>query len=169
PAGEGDTRGRERPAGEPDEPRVEGQRRRAEIERHEVASREFDPHLIRVDQRDGITLADHRFDHGDRGGVDTPSKAPRGSFLGLQPPPDPGPQLGADHHVLAQGRTGRRCSPREGMPGTTDPYPTLLRELDDAELLAATDLLDARDEQVDTPPVEQVREPLPRLDEDRDA
>src|SRR5262249_30618305 len=47
--------------------------------------------------------------------------------------------------------------------------PALLRELDDAELLAATDLLDARDEQVDTPPVEQVRETLPRLDVDRDA
>jgi hypothetical protein len=55
------------------------------------------------------------------------------------------------------------------MPGTTDPDPVLLRELDDAELLAATDLLDARDEQVDTLAIEQVRETLPRLDVDRDA
>ena len=53
------------------------------------------------------------------------------------------------------------------MLGTTDPDPALLRELDDAELLAAADLLDARDEQVDTPPVKQVRETLPRLDVDR--
>ena len=79
-----------------------------------------------------------------------PSKAPRATFPGLQPAPDPGRQLGADHHVVAQGGTGQRRSPREAMPGTTDPYPALLRELDDAELLAATDLLDARDEQVDT-------------------
>jgi hypothetical protein len=55
------------------------------------------------------------------------------------------------------------------MPGTTDPDPALLRELDDAELLAATDLLDAPDEQVNTPPVKQVRESLPRLNEDGDA
>jgi hypothetical protein len=55
------------------------------------------------------------------------------------------------------------------MPGTTAPYPALLRKLDDAELLAAMDLLDARNEQVDTPPVKQVREALPRLDVDRDA
>ena len=55
------------------------------------------------------------------------------------------------------------------MPGTTDPDPVLLRELDDAELLAATDLLDARDEQVDTPPVKQVRETLLWLDVDPDT
>src|SRR5262249_6084383 len=110
----------------------------------------------------------HRLDHGDRGGVDMPSKAPRATFPGLQPAPDPGRQLWADHHVVAQLRTGRRRSPREGVPGTTDPDPALLRELDDAELLA-TDLLDPRDEQVDTPPAKQVRETLPRLDVDRDA
>jgi hypothetical protein len=46
------------------------------------------------------------------------------------------------------------------MPGTTDPYSALLRERDDAELLAAIDLLDARDEQIDTPPAKQVRETL---------
>jgi hypothetical protein len=55
------------------------------------------------------------------------------------------------------------------MPGTTDPYPALLRELDDVELLVAADLLNARDEQVDTPPAKQLREILPRLDVDRDA
>src|SRR5262245_24391697 len=98
-----------------------------------------------------------------------PWKGARATCLGLEPTPDPGRELGADHHVVAQGRTGRRRSPREGMPGTTDPDPALLRELDDAELLAATDLLDARDEQVDTPAAEQVRETLPRLDVDRDA
>jgi hypothetical protein len=46
---------------------------------------------------------------------------------------------------------------------------TLIREFDDAELLADMDLLDARDEQVDTPAAEQLRETLPRLDEERDA
>jgi hypothetical protein len=55
------------------------------------------------------------------------------------------------------------------MSGTTDPNPVLLWELDDAELLTAADLLDARDEQVNTPPAKQLRETLPRLDVDRGA
>jgi hypothetical protein len=98
-----------------------------------------------------------------------PPEAPRATFPGLLPAPDPGRELGADHHVVAQRRTGQRRSPREGMPGTTDPYPALVRELDDAELFAVLELLDARDEQVDTPPAKQLGETLSRLDVDRDA
>jgi hypothetical protein len=55
------------------------------------------------------------------------------------------------------------------MTRTTDPYPALLRKLDDAELLAAAKLLNARDEQVDTPAAKQSRETFPRLDVDGDA
>jgi hypothetical protein len=55
------------------------------------------------------------------------------------------------------------------MPGTTNPYPVLLRELYGAELLTAADLLNARDEQVNTPPARRLRETRPELDVDRDA